>query len=145
MRNQTRQQRRARSITYMAMKTDRLRSEEASKSVTVPIPDIVDMILEHRGRFVQESPVLTDIRVDVLREGVFASQEGAEGMMEIQIGKFLRVAISASSTARATYFERMLTLFCMGRVTLKRVLLPRAKVVACPNILPLHLIFSITG
>ena len=145
MRDQTRQQRRARSITYMTVQTNRLRSEETSKSVTVPIADIVDMVLEHRRRMVQESTVLTDIRVDVFRDGVLTSQERAEGMVEIEIGELLRVAVSASVIARTTYFKRMLIIFCMVRVTLKTVILARTKAIGCPNNLALRLISPIAG
>ena len=118
MRNQTRQQCRARSITYMTVQTDGFRDEETSKSVTVSITDIVDVVLEHRRRFGQESTVLTDFSVDVFRDGAFARQEGAEGMMEIEIGEVLRVGLSASSNARATYFERKLRIFCIVTMTL---------------------------
>ena len=145
MRNQTRQQRGTRSITYMTVQTNRFRDEETCKSVTVSISDIVDVILEHRRRFGQESTVLTDVWIDVFRDGVFASQEGAEGMVEIEIGEVLWVILSAGDTARATYFMRMLTIFCVVRVALKTVILARTKAIGCPNILPLRLISPIAG
>ena len=142
---QARQQRRARSVTHMPMQTDWLRSKESSKRLTVAIGDIVDMVLESRGRFVQESPELSDVCVDGFRDGVFACEEGAEGVVEVEVGEVLWVGFSAGGTARGGYFRRMIGIFWVVTVTLKIGFLARTKDIGFPDIRPLYLVSLITG
>ena len=125
----------------MSVQTYRLCGEEMSKGLAVSVSDVVDVVLEYSRRMVEECPVLTDVWVDGFRDGVFARQEGAEGLVEIEIGELVRVTLSGNITALAGYF---LTTFWVMIVTFKTVFPARSKAVGWPIYLALQLISSIT-
>lgn len=73
MEYQTRQERRARRVTYVAVQADWFRREETLKHVAIPVTNVVDMMLKHGWRLVQKSPVPTNVLVNTIQDWIFVT------------------------------------------------------------------------
>ena len=85
----------------MTMKTDRIRLEELPKRIAVAVANGVDMVLEYSRRSVQESPVLTDLFINARKDGILAGEEGAEGVVEVEVGEIFGVGVSVVGSCAA--------------------------------------------